>query len=150
MPTSRRSVNRYFVALLAGMTACKQIKDVGGAIADLAKLKPRLVERLGHQGIELTIVNGTLLRILVVNSPLSSLAPSEKQAKSLEIAKFAYEVLGPGSGLSNIAVAFATKRPYLFLFQTQTVDSDLTFPVSALASSPDRAGRIPSDGAAEV
>jgi hypothetical protein len=141
MPTTRRSFSKSNLVVLTGLTACKQVKDLGGTFADLAKLQAQLVQKLGHAGIQLAIVNGNLLRIQVVNSPFSNLPAKEKQLKSLEIAKIAYEVLESRSRLSNILVAFSTKRSYLFVIHTETVDSAINFPVSALAPKPARANQ---------
>ena len=137
MPVSRRHWIACSVApLCAGLSACKQIKNAGGAFADLMKLQAQLSRKLGHAQIGLTIVNGNLLRIEVINSSLSALPVPEKQRKSLEIARFAYDAFESRSLLSNVLVVFATKRSYLLVIHTQVVDSSVMYPVQALARTP--------------
>ena len=136
MTTTRRQWNAFPVTLFAGdLSACKQLKDAGGSFTDLLRLQARLSQKLGHAGIELTIVNGNLLRIQVVNSSLSQLPARERQLKSSEIAKFAYDAFESRSLLSNILVIFTTKRSYLFLIHTEVVDSSILYPVKALAQN---------------
>lgn len=136
MLISRRHWNSCSLALLcAGLSACKQVKNFGGAFADLMQLQVQLAQKLGHTQLDLQIINGSLLRIEVVNSALSKLPARERQAKSLEIAQFAYNSMASRSLLSNILVVFSTKRSYLLLIHTQVVDSHVLYPVKVLSQN---------------
>jgi hypothetical protein len=137
MSLSRRHWNAYSVALLcAGLSACQKVKNAGGQLADLMKLQGQLSRKLAHSQFGLTIVNGSLLRIEVVNSSLSKLPVLEKQRKSFEIASFAYHTIESRSLLANIQVVFTTRRSYLLVIHTQVVDGSFLYPVKALAHPP--------------
>lgn len=103
----------------------------------MLKLQPKLIQKLGHTGVELKIVNGSLLQIQVVNAPDSEIPVRSRQEKAIQIARFAYQEMEPDSGLSNISVSFVTRWSFL-LFHTQSVDGSVTIPVASLRTGPSR------------
>lgn len=128
MDSTRR---QFLLASLTLSSACQTVKHAGGQFAKLLKLQAELIRRFGLTGVELQIVNLRILQINIINSAYPGLSPQERQAKCLDLARFAYEAMEPRSGLTNVVVNLLTRVNFM-IGGSQLTHGSINFPVSIL------------------
>jgi hypothetical protein len=97
------------VAILMLLPACTRLRELRGQFGDLMQLRANLQHQTGEDAVEVHLNNGTYLIVSLLNSSLAKLPTDRKQAKALEIAKYAYQDWPQRDALTKITVVFETK-----------------------------------------
>jgi hypothetical protein len=127
--------------LLAGFSVggCETARTFG----DLRRVQQRLVRELHEEEITVNLSDERLLTISLINSPLRTLSPQDKEAKARVIARSAVSALGPGRHVESVAVVFVVRESKgLFFTVTDARDShaflvtDLERGVGSMNSGP--------------
>jgi hypothetical protein len=121
--------------VLVLLTGCSIIREAHRSLPELQKVQQVVQHALGNSEIRVVLINGHILNVGVVNSPLKALPPVEKNAKRLEIARMAYDSYASRSALRSVNVTFAVHRNYLGIFNYDDSRDSFSFGVGQLADS---------------
>ncbi len=105
----RTAIGLGLASLFGLLTACSGLKELQGTLTDLNAVQRALIEALGHKDMGVNLLNGSVLNISAVNSPWTSLAAAQKQAKAREIAEVAYKSYPSRANSETIRVTFVVQ-----------------------------------------
>jgi len=112
-----------FVAILMLLPACTRLRELKGQIGELMQLRANLQQQTREDAVEVHLNNGTHLVVSLLNSSLAKLPTDKKQAKALEIAKYAYQDWPQRDGLTKITVVFETKYDLGVVHYSNAIDN---------------------------
>jgi hypothetical protein len=131
-----------FAASLA-VVSCGGLHEMQGALQDLQKVQQDLVKATGRDDIRVSLNNGSLLSISVVNSPWKELPLEQKRTKALEVARIGYNSYASRSALRAVSVNFAVHRSYAGIFTYDESGDSFSFEAPQLTgAAPPSASRI--------
>ena len=96
------------LAMLAPLGACGRFHGLVGKLGELNRLQQQLQQQTGEPNIKVNLNNDRYLNVSFVNSPLAKLPPEQKKAKSLEVARLAYNDYAERADLLSVRVTFET------------------------------------------
>lgn len=95
--------------------ACQAARDVEQEFVDQLQVRRAVQARVGSSAVDVTLLNGTTLKLTLPNSPLRQLPKAQKDAKAAELAKVAYDTYGGRDSITHVAVLFSSDLNLLFL-----------------------------------
>jgi hypothetical protein len=114
------------IAVLAVVTAsagCSGFRGLVGEVGDLQRLQQQLRQQTGQNDIAISLNNDAYLSVRLVNSPWKNLPPDQKQAKSLELARMAYNDWPKRADLASVSVTYETHESVGLLSYDNTSDT---------------------------
>ncbi len=111
------------LAMLAPLGACSSIRGVLGTLGELNRLQQLLRQQTGQNNVQVNLSNNQYLDISFVNSPWAKLPADQKKAKSLDVARLAYNEYRERSELVSVRVTFETEYDLGGLHYSNGMDS---------------------------
>jgi hypothetical protein len=124
------------LVILAASAGCGGFRGVVSEIGDLQRLQQQLQQQTGQNDIAINLNNGGYLSVRLVNSPWKNLPADQKQAKSLELARLAYNDWPKRADLDSVSVTYETHQSVGPLYYDNAMDTT-EFTISQLTSTND-------------
>lgn len=129
-----RFISRIYISislsvLLALASGCS--RELLKSVTDLVPLRSALTKEYKLTNVTLSIQNGTVFSVAVINSELNSVSRAERQVKAKQIAGFVNKHYGSIGKIERIAVVFVVHKNY-FVYQYNAVIDGYTFEKASL------------------
>jgi hypothetical protein len=121
-----------FISSLFFLGCSKEQRD---ALKDMMKLRDDIKAQYQAQDAGIMLMNGTVLKVTLINSPSNSLEYDGQKAKAKEIAKYAMARFSQISLVHQIVIAFVESKTFFFFFHANTGIS-FAFKIDELKSEP--------------
>lgn len=105
-----RSSGAWILAAAIGLSACDAVGRAVGAVGELVTVQQAVEQRVGQGAVKIEVTSApSLLRVLVINSPLRGLPADRRTAKARELATAAHEAYGGRSRLARVQIVFMVR-----------------------------------------
>ena len=118
---------------VAASAGCGGFRGVLSEVGDLQQLQQQLRQQTGQNDIAISLNNDRYLSVRLVNSPWKNSPADQKQAKSFDLARLAYNDWPKRTDLDSVSVTYETHESIGPLYYDNALDST-EFTISQLTS----------------